>query len=159
MSYRWSHVAEPDRHQWVFKRNCALRPSELAVWFATVAAVMLAIAVSWAASGAWPVIAFAVVETAMLAVAFVAYARHAGDFERVVATRERLMVESGTGARLDRVERDASRIRVEYDAATRGPIRLVAGLEEIAVGRFVPDECRDELAREMRGAFGAWIPA
>lgn len=159
MPYRWSHVAEPDRHQWVFKRNCALRPSELAIWFATVAAVMLAIAVSWAASGAWPVIAFAVVESAMLAVAFLAYARHAGDFERIVATRERLMVESGSGVRLDRVERDGSRIRVEYDAASRGPIRLVAGREEIAVGRFVPDECRDALAQELRGAFGAWRSA
>lgn len=159
MPYRWSHVAEPDRHQWVFKRNCALRPWQLAVWFGTVAAVALAIAFTWAVSGAWPVIAFAIAEVVVLAVAFVAYARHAGDFERIVATRERLMVECGSGVRLERVEREGTRIRVEYDAAARGPIRLVAGREEIAVGRFVPDECRDALVRELRGAFGAWSPA
>jgi len=26
MPYRWMHVAEVDRHQWVLERNCALTP-------------------------------------------------------------------------------------------------------------------------------------
>ena len=159
MSYRWSYVIEPDRHQWVLKRNCALRPCQLGMWFATIAAVSLAIALLCAASGAWLVIPFALAEAVALAAAFVVYARHAGDYERIVATPESLLVESGCGVNVERLEREGRWVRVEYDGGSSEPIRLVAGREKIAIGRFVPDESKAELVQELRGALGAWRAA
>jgi hypothetical protein len=46
-------------------------------------------------------------------------------------------------------------VRVEYDAKAREPIRLVAGGETIAIGRYVPDDCKAVLVRQLRGALGA----
>ncbi len=156
MAYRWMYVAEPDRHQWVLKRNCALTPQQLGGWFGTLAVVSLLIAAAWAATGAWIVVPFALIEVGALAVAYFAYGRHAGDYERIVATRERLTVERSSGARLDRLEREPARVRIEYGGSSREPIRLVTGSEVIAIGRFVPDERKAELVRELRGALAGW---
>lgn len=155
MGYRWSYVVESGRHQWLLKRNCALRPRQLATWFVTVALASLAIALVCAAGGAWIVIPFAIAEAIALTAAFVAYARHAADYERIEATRDRLVVECGRGPRVERFERDGRPIRVEYDPRAREPIRLVAGGEGIAVGRFVPDDSKAVLVRQLRGALGA----
>ena len=156
MAYRWMYVAEPDRHQWVLKRNCALTPRQLGGCFGTLALVSLLIAAAWAAAGAWIVVPFALVEVGALAVAYVVYGRHAGDYERIVATRDRLTVERSSGARLDRLEREPARVRIEYGGSSREPIRLVTGSEVIAIGRFVPDERKAELARELRGVLAGW---
>ncbi len=155
MGYRWSYVVESGRHQWLLKRNCALRPWQLAAWFVTVVLAALAIAAVCAAGGAWIVIPFAIVEAIAVGVAFMVYARHAADYERIEATRDRLVVECGCGQRIDRFEQGGCAIRVEYDPRERGPIRLVAGGESVAVGRYVPDDRKEMLARQLRGALGA----
>jgi len=85
-----------------------------------------------------------------------AHSRRASDYERIVATPERLTVETSTGARLDRLEREAGRVRIRYGGSRREPIRLVSGREEIAIGRFVPDDRKAELVRELRGALARW---
>lgn len=156
MPYRWMYVAEADRHRWVLKRNCALTPRQLGAWFGTLAGASLLIAGLWAAWGAWFVVPFAVVEVGALAAAYLVYGRHASDYERIEATRSRLTVETSSGARLERVERESGWVRVEYGGSRREPIRLVTGKEEIAVGRFVPDDRKAELARQMRAALARW---
>ncbi len=155
MGYCWSYVVDADRHQWLLKRNCALRPSQLAAWFVTVALASLAIAIVCAAGGAWIVIPFAIAEAIALTAAFMAYARHAADYERIEATRDRLVVECGRGPRVERFERGGRTVRVEYDPQAREPIRLVAGGEAIAVGRFVPDDSKAVLVQQLRGALAA----
>lgn len=155
MGYRWSYIVDSGRHQWLLKRNCALRPWQLAAWFLTVVLAALAIALVCAAGGAWIVIPFAIVEAVAVAAAFVAYARHAADYERIEATNDRLVVESGSGSRIDRFEHGGRAVRVEYDGNAREPIRLVAGGETIAVGRYVPDDRKAMLVQQLRGALGA----
>lgn len=152
MPYQWTHVADPEQHQWLLKRNCALSPRQLAICFAALATVSLVIASVFAARGAWPVIPFACVEVAALTAAFVVYGRHAADFERIVLERDRLVVEWASGARLQRTELSPAWLRVEYDGSRRDLIRLVAGREALTVGRFVPDECRGRLAQELRAS-------
>ncbi|MGD9943908.1 MAG: DUF2244 domain-containing protein [Burkholderiaceae bacterium] len=152
MQYRWVYVAETDRHQWVFRRNCALTPRQLAGWFGTLAAVSLLIAIGFTARGAWVVLPFTVLEISALAAAFLIYSRHAGDYERVVMAHGRLTVESACGSRCDRIERRPAWVRVEYGGGLGEPVRLVVGGEKFAVGRFVPDDRKGDLARELRGA-------
>jgi len=155
MGYRWSYIVDSGRHQWLLKRNCALRPWQLAAWFVTVVVAALAIAAVCAAGGAWIVIPFAIVEAIAVAVAFMVYARHAADYERIEATGDRLVVECGIGSRIDRFEHGGRPVRVEYDEHAREPIRLVAGGETIAVGRYVPDDRKAVLVQQLRGALGA----
>lgn len=156
MPYGWLHMAEPDRHQWMLRRNCALTPRQLGRAFAVLAGASLLVAGAWAAWGAWLVVPFALLEVAALAVAYVAYGRHAADYERIEATPRRLTVERSSGARFERFEGEPEWIRVEYGGLRREPIRLVKGREEIAIGRFVPDDRKAELARELRGALARW---
>lgn len=156
MAYRWVYLAQPDQHLWVLRRNCALTPGQLGGWFGTLAGLSMLIAGVSAAQGAWVVVPFALVEVAALAGAFFAYGRHAGDYERIVATRERVLVERRCGERIDRIEGDSARMRVEFGITTRGQISLVTGQKRIAVGRFVPDDRKAELAHELHGALEGW---
>ncbi|MCD6671307.1 MAG: DUF2244 domain-containing protein [Burkholderiaceae bacterium] len=155
MGYRWSYIVDSGRHQWLLRRNCALRPWQLAAWFSTVSLAALAIAAVCAAGGAWIVIPFAIAEAIAVAAAFMVYARHAADYERIEATSDGLVVECGHGSRVDRFEHGGRPVRVEYDAKAREPIRLVAGAETIAIGRYVPDDCKTVLVQQLRGALGA----
>jgi uncharacterized membrane protein len=63
----------------ILKRNCSMSPVGLALAFAALAAVTLAIGAGFAFVGAWLVLPFAGLEALMLAVAFFVYARRAGE--------------------------------------------------------------------------------
>ena len=62
----------------ILKRNCSMSPAGLAMAFAALAVVTLAIGVGFASVGAWLVLPFAGLEVLGLAVAFVVYARRVG---------------------------------------------------------------------------------
>ncbi|MFA7664983.1 MAG: DUF2244 domain-containing protein [Burkholderiaceae bacterium] len=155
MQYRWSYAADQHMHEWVLKRNCALTPVQLAMWFGSLAAVSLLLALLFASMGAWLTIPFALVEITALAWAFVWWARHATDYERIVVCDGLLSVEKSSGERLRRIECRPAWVRVEYGGARCGPIRIVSSCEAIEIGGLVPDDRRAALARELRGAFAS----
>ena len=65
-----------------------MSPAGLAIAFAALAVLALAIGVGFALAGAWLVLPFAGLEVLMLGVAFFAYARRAGaEVERTEAAR------------------------------------------------------------------------
>ncbi len=156
MPYRWIHLAQPGSQQWLLKRNCALAPRQLAACFAGVGLVSLLIAVAFALQGAWLVVPFAGLEVLALGAAFVVHARHAGDYERIVLNADQLVVERLQGGSLARIECRSSWVRVEYHGTRRELIRLVAAGGEMSVGRFVPDDGRSQLARELRASVAGW---
>lgn len=150
MQYQWTYVAEPHRHQWLLKRNCALSPGQLGACFLFLGLVSIGIATAFAAQGAWPVVPFACIEVAALAAAFLVHGRHAGDYERIVVDREGVLVEMASADNVRRRAFQPSWIRVEYQGGRRELIRLVSGREAMSIGRFVPDDSRGRLARELR---------
>lgn len=152
MPYRFSQVDESRSRQWLIRRNCALTPRQLGWWFGTLAMVSVAVAGFFAAQGAWLVVPFTGIELLALGTAFVAYARQAGDYERVLVTPERIVVERWAGGRLARQEVGPEWARFEYEGGRRGVIRLVAGRTEVAIGSFLPEESREQLVRELRAS-------
>lgn len=158
MPYQWIHVSEPHRQQWVLKRNCALSPAQLGAAVGGVGLVSVVVAIVCACFGAWPVIPFAGLEVAALLVAFVVHARHAGDYERIVVSPQGVVVESVEAERVVRRSLRPEWVRVEYRQEDlkggRQLIRLVSGRQELAVGRFVPADRRELLARELRASLG-----
>lgn len=156
MPYRWIHVTEPQSQRWLLKRNCAVTPRQLGLCFLLVSLVSLVIAVAFASVGAWPILPFAGIEVLALGVAFVVHARHAGDYEHIVMARGRLTIERWHGGELDRIDCRPTWVRVEYQGSRRELIRLVVGGREMSVGRFVPDDGRGELARELRASLAGW---
>ena len=150
MQHPWIHVASAQQQEWLLKRNCSLAPRQLAVIFGSLAVASLVIATAFAAKGAWMVLPFACIEVLALGAAFVVYARHAADYERIVLCRDCLLVETCRAARLRREECTPAWTRVEYTGTRRELVGLVASGRRIEVGRFVPESDRPRLARQLQ---------
>lgn len=133
-----------------------MSPRSFGMLFASLAVVSIGVGSVFAFSGAWLVLVFAVVEVGALVAAFVVYAKHAGDYERIVVTPEVMIVESTSGAQVVRQQTHPAFARVEYPHSGPGAgggnplIRLALAGEAVEVGRFVPGLKRERLAREIR---------
>lgn len=150
MPNTWSHSASEHRQEWLSRQNCSMTPRQMASIFAALSIVSLAIAGAFAASGAWLVLPFALLEVLVLGIAFVVHARHAGDFERIVLSPEGLLVQTSRASRLQQEQCAPGWIRVEYTGRRRELIALVAAGRRMEVGRFVPEADRPGLARQLR---------
>jgi uncharacterized membrane protein len=133
------------------KRNCSISPAGLLCVFAALAAVSAAIGVGFAIAGAWPVLPFVGLEIVALGVAFVAYGRHAADYERIELARGRLTVEVGVAERVARYELDSRRanVVVEKDEGYGARVLLRGAEEELEIGRHLDAESRVELAARL----------
>ena len=137
---------------WFLRRNCSVTPAQLAWLYASLCALSLGVATIFWFQGAVLVLPFAWLELAAVGIAFLAYARHAADEERIWLRGRRLVVELETAGRLERAEFDRDRVRVEPGADDRSLVGLAARGRRMDVGRFVRPELRPVLAQEIRRA-------
>jgi uncharacterized membrane protein len=128
----------------VLKRNCSMSPAGLAKVFAALAALVLAIGAGFAVAGAWLILPFAGLEVLLLGAAYVLYARHAADYERIELESGRLSVEVADGGRTLNYRMDHARVAME-----EGRVVLRDAKEELEVGRTLGAEARAELAAEL----------
>lgn len=137
--------------EWRLARNCSLAPTRCITVIGALAALVVGIALLAWTQGATLVLPFAGIEAIALGVAFVAYARHAADRDRVLLNDGRLTVERIDGSRTERFDFDAAWVRVERRGGDlRSLIELSGDGRRVSIGRFVRPECRDALARELR---------
>jgi uncharacterized membrane protein len=122
-----------------------MSPKALAGVFTLLALLVLAIGAGFAAAGAWLVLPFAGLEVLLLGAAYVLYARHAADYERIELDAGRLTVEVADGARTARYELADVGVEVK-----EGRVVLHGAKEELEVGRYLGAEARAELAAELR---------
>jgi uncharacterized membrane protein len=150
-------VAEPAI--WVIKRNCSASPRQLAGVFVSVVAVSFAFGVAFATQGLWMVLPFVGLEVLAVAAAFICYGRHAVDYERIDLQGGSMRVKRREGGRKTEVRFDAAWLRVEVGersgAGCRVRVDLVSNGRRVEVGRYLVDEQRVALGRELRGALGA----
>jgi uncharacterized membrane protein len=123
-----------------------MSPKALAGVFVTLAVLVLAIGAGFAVAGAWLILPFAGLEVLLLGAAFVLYARHAADYERIELERGRLTVEVADAERIARYELDARRARVCVEEER---VVLRGAKEELELGRHLDAEARAELAAEL----------
>ena len=137
----------------ISRRNDSLEQHRRWIAFATLAFASLAVAIAFAAAGAWPVLAWSAVELTALGVAFAVVERRARRWERLTVAGDRVIVERGNGS--DRRVREFNRRWVRVEVGKRGAMqepRLVlrfAG-EAIPFGEALPPGRRDEVARTLR---------
>ena len=129
------------------KRNCSISPSGLACVFIALAVVVLVIGTGFAIAGAWLILPFAGLEVLLLGGAFMLYARHAADYERIALERGRLKVEVADGRRLERYELDACRVRVQVEGAR---VMVRDAREALELGRHLDDESRVLFGAELQ---------
>ena len=129
------------------KRNCSISPAGLAGVFAALALVVVTIGAGFAIAGAWLVLPFAGLEVLLLACAYVAYARRAADYERIVLDSGRLTVEVGAAQHTERYEMEARRVRVCLEARR---VVVRGAREELELGRHLDADSRVVFAAELQ---------
>jgi uncharacterized membrane protein len=121
-----------------------MSPAGLAKVFAVLSFLVLAIGAGFAAAGAWLVLPFAGLEVLLLGAAFMLYARHAADYEKIELEPGRVTVEVAHGRRIARYEMQGAGVFME-----EGRLVLRGAKEELEIGRYLGAEARAEFAAEL----------
>ena len=138
--------------QWFLQRNCSVTPAQLGLLYVSLCVVSLGIGTAFWFQGATLVLPFAWVELFAVGAAFLVYARHASDGERICLTGPQLVVELENGGKLERTEFRREWVRVEPQLGDGSLIELSGQGRSINVGRYVRPELRPALAQEIRMA-------
>ncbi len=154
--YRFRFATVSDQQvQWRLLKNCSVSPAQLAFLFASLCVVSLGIATMFWFQGAKMIMPFAWLELMAVGTAFLVYARHATDGERLVLQGDQLLVEQSLAGKISRAEFDRDRVRVEPHIHDRSLIELSGQGRRVQIGRHVRPELRSQLARELRMALRA----
>jgi uncharacterized membrane protein len=149
-SGHFGSTEQPWSAQWVLKRNCSLLPSQVAGAFGLLCALSLGIALFFWTKGVTMVAPFAVLELLALGLAFLVYARRAGDAECITISRGKVTVERNVAGRLGREELPSVWARVDCVPDGRSPVTLAVQGRRVTLGCLARPELRAELARELR---------
>ncbi|HYC41351.1 MAG TPA: DUF2244 domain-containing protein [Noviherbaspirillum sp.] len=142
-----------DSREWMLKRNCSMSPRQLGLAYLAVCTTSMLVAIFFAASGAWYVLGFALVEQFAVGIAFLLYARHATDREHIALEENCLLVEVIQVEHVRQFRLDPRLTRVEPPVSgSSGLVRLEANGTRVEIGRFLTEWKRRELARELQGA-------
>ena len=136
--------------QWQLKRNCSVTPTQLLGLFISLSVVSLGIATFFWFQGATLIMPFAWAELLAVGTAFLVYARHARDGEKISLQDGWLVVELQTAGRMQRAEFNREWVRVEPRIGDGSLIEVSGQGQTIRVGRHVRPELRPALAREIR---------
>lgn len=138
--------------EWLLKRNCSLSPRQASKAYGALCAGFLAIGMAFTMRGAWWVLPFALVEIGATVAAVLHYARHAGDRERISNTAEWLLVERFEAGRLQEIRLDPCRTQIVAPDRRRSLIELESRGVKVAVGGYLSEQARRQVARELRRA-------
>jgi uncharacterized membrane protein len=149
--FRFATVSGQQIH-WRLLRNCSVTPVQLGWLYLSLCVVSLGIAAGFWLAGATMVMPFAWLELLAVGVAFLVYARHATDGERIVLQGSQLVVEQTNAGRVERAEFNREWVRVEPQKDDRSLIELSGQGRRVQIGRHIRPELRSVLAKEIRMA-------
>ncbi|WP_309678406.1 DUF2244 domain-containing protein [Polaromonas sp.] len=138
--------------QWLLKRHCSVTPAQLGWFYVSLCVVSLSVAGFFWLQGATLVMPFAWLELLAVGAAFLVYARHAGDLEKIVLQGGQLVVELETAGRRQRAVFNREWVRIEPEDGDGSLIEVSGQGRSVRVGRHVRPELRPALAREIRWA-------
>ena len=148
-------AAHEPKRVWLLRRNCALTPRQVGVFYLSLVVVSAVIAAGFAINGAWTVLPFSCVELVAVGIALVLYARHAADHERVCLFERGLVVETVDGQARTTTTLDRYWARVAVEAGARSVVVVTERGKRVVLGRFVGEHERKRFAQELRCALAA----
>jgi uncharacterized membrane protein len=137
------HFSKPNRSLSLVARRWVL---------GAIAATTLGVAAGATAFGAWPVMPFAGLEVALVALAFGVLRRHDSDFERLEIGEHEVRVEARDARNTTRfvAHRPWARV-VLRERGARCTLGLAYAGRTVPLGRMLSDEGRRQLAERLRG--------
>lgn len=151
---RFGTISNQQVH-WKLLKNCSVTPAQLGLLYASLCVVSLGIATAFWLQGAKMIMPFAWAELIAVGIAFLVYARHATDGERLVLQGSQLVVEQTHAGKISRAEFHKEWVRVEPQIHDQSLIELSGQGRRMQIGRHVRPELRPHLARELRMALRA----
>lgn len=149
---RMSFPADSPPYIHVSVANRSLGPAGRRWVLAGIAATAFGISAAAAAIGAWPVLPFAGLEVAFVALAFRVVKEHDEDFERLEIDEHEVRVEARRARLVTRFVAHRSWARVVVrDRGFRCSLSLAYRGRSEPLGRLLSDEGRRALARRLRG--------
>jgi uncharacterized membrane protein len=139
-----------DTLEWRFKRNCSVTPRQLAAMYALLCLISLTVAGFFWSVGVRLVMPFTAMELTAVAIAFVVYARHATDCERIALSQHQLIIEQERAGQVSQVSFNRQWVRVEDRPSPRDLIELCEGQRRVRVGHHIRLDLRDQVAQEIR---------
>ena len=142
----------PPPFVYLSRPNRSLGPAGRRWALLAIGATTLGIAAGAAAFGAWPVMPFAGLEVALVALAFRVLGRHDADFERLEIGDNEVMVEARDASRSTRfvAHRQWARV-VLRERGSRCSLGIAYAGRTVPLGRLLSDEGRRQLAESLRG--------
>ena len=134
---------------WHLKRNISISPSQLALIFGALGLVSLIIGFAFYWVGASLIMPFSLVEIAVLLVAYIYNAIHANDYETLTLNGNVIQVESKIGLKLNHMQFVSSLTRVDTLDHMNQLIQLKQGQKDTYFGRYVHDNLRPLLAKQI----------
>jgi uncharacterized membrane protein len=143
----------PGPHAWRLKRNCALRPAQYLAAIALLMSLAALVALACWIRGIWLVPLFCGLELVVIAVAALAYARHAIDGEIVAVTPDRhVRVEVDRGLTHTSYLFEADRVRLIKPADAPDTLWLHHGATRVQLAACTSAAVRDAFEGELRSA-------
>lgn len=144
-------------YEFITRPNCSLSRSGAVRVIGCLAAFSLSIALAFALAGAWMVLPFAGLELLALAYAFYLIRCHAGDYESITISGDRLAVEKHDYKNTSQVVFHRYWAQIVLRDAPGGEQRLWLRShgKEVEIGRYMNNEQRLVLARQLQQRTGA----
>jgi uncharacterized membrane protein len=146
-------LEEQDRFSFCSRPNCSLTGAERRRVFWGIAAVTLLIASVFGWMGYWLILPFAGLEVGVLAWAFDALGREAGDYESIRICGDEILIERRHGEHLERRTLNCKWVKLVLVGARPGgkvKLALRSSGRETELGVYLTDEARLVLAKALQ---------
>lgn len=160
-AFRFATASAPDASapeaavRWLLKRHGLLAPAGLAWCYLALCLISLSVGAFLAWQGAAQAMPLALLALLAVGSAFLLYARHAGDAEKITLQDGQLVIELASAGQTQRTQFSRESVRVEPRAGNGSLIEVSGQGRSVRVGRHVPPKLRPVLAREIRRALRA----
>lgn len=138
------------QREWILRRNCSITPRQLMQAYAALCGVSFSVAAFFTWHGAWYVLCFALLEMSAVGAAFLVWARHATDRERVALDADCLLIELVDAEQARQFRLDPRTTRIDMPAAYHRLIMVEEHGTKVEIGRFLPALRRRQFAGELR---------
>ena len=145
-------TADTDGLRWHLVRNCSSTPRQLVAFYGSLYIISTGLGIGFWLQGATLVAPCAALELVVVGIAFLLYARHATDGERLRLAQEQFEVEIERAGKVTRTVFHRRWVRVQPPADGSALIELSGQGQTVFLGRHVRPELREGLARELVSA-------
>ena len=145
---------EANIKRWEMRRNCALTPKQLFIFYIALVCLSLIVATGFFLAGVWVVLIFTALELAAVTIGFLMYCRHALDNETIEINDKRVLVKKFIGQKETLYHLNAEWIKIEPPVAGSKTFNIRQADLRVELGQFIRHEEQLSLIKQIRTHLG-----